>query len=117
MTKRATIFLSLLIVMTGFMMYGCGIKVPADKAEYAGEWQSPQMYLLILPDGSVKYSRISGGVTKTVSGPLKSFEGNNFVVGVWMVKTTFVVSEPPHLDGNQWKMTVDGVTLVKTASY
>lgn len=116
MTGRRAVSLWVPIIVIVSLMYGCGIEVPPDKKDYVGEWQSREMYLLILQDGSVKYSRIKGGVTKTVSGPLRGFEGNNFVVGVSLIKTTFVVSEPPHLDGSQWKMTVDGVTLVKTGS-
>ena len=115
MTGKRFIF-AFLIVMAVTMVYGCGIEVPADKAAYVGEWQSREMYLLITQDGSVKYSRLQRGVTKSVSGPIRAFEGNNFVVGVPMITTTFVVSEPPHPVNNQWKMTVDGVTLVKTGS-
>ena len=74
------------------------------------------MYLLITQDGSVKYQRIKGGVTKSVTGPIRAFEGDNFTVGLPMIATTFVVSEPPRLVDNQWRMTVDGVALVKTGS-
>lgn len=115
MTRKVSILLLSFILMIP-LLQGCGIQVPADKAEYVGEWQSPQMYLLITQDGSVKYQRIKGGVTKSVSGPIRAFEGNNLIVGVPMITTTFVVSEPPHLDNTQWKMVVDGVTLVKTGS-
>jgi hypothetical protein len=115
MNGKRFIFVFLIIMAAG-LMCGCGIQVPADRAEYVGEWQSREMYLLITQDGSVKYSRIKGGVTTSVSGPIRAFEGNNLVVGVPMITTTFVVSEPPHLSNNQWKMTVDGVTLVKTGS-
>lgn len=115
MTGKRFIF-AVLIIIAAVLIYGCGIQVPADKAEYVGEWQSREMYLLITQDGSVKYQRIKGGVTKSVSGPIRAFEGNNFIVGVPMITTTFVVSEPPHLSNSQWKMTVDGVTLLRTGS-
>ena len=95
MTKKASIFDLFLVLAISFLMCGCGIQVPADKAEYVGEWRSREMYLLITQDGSVKYERIKGGVTKSVSGPIRAFEGNNFIVGVPMITTTFVVSEPP----------------------
>lgn len=116
MTGRMRVFVLLLFLAVPFLMCGCGIEVPADKAAYVGEWQSREMYLLITQDGSVKYKRIKGGVTKSVSGPLKAFEGDNFIVGVPMITTTFVVSQAPHLEQHQWKMTVDGVVLVKTGS-
>jgi hypothetical protein len=105
-----------LVLVIPLFLCGCGMQVPADKAHYVGEWRSPEMYLLITQDGSVKYRRIKSGVTRSVSGPLRAFEGNNFIVGVPMIATTFVVTETPHLSNNQWKMTVDGVLLVKTGS-
>lgn len=71
------------------------------------------MSLLITQDGSVKYERIEGGVTKSVSGPLKGFNGDNFDVGLGPLSTTFVVAAPPHQDGESVKMTVDGIELTK----
>ena len=47
----------------------------------------------------MQYNRIKSGVTTSVNGPLQSFEGDNFVVGVGLMKTTFVVSKPPYQDG------------------
>lgn len=93
---------------------GCGVPVPADKTAYVGEWQEPAMYLLITPDGSVRYKRLQGGTSKSVEGPLKGFTGDNFDVGVGPFSTTFVVAKPPHQDGDKWHMTVDGVELTKS---
>ncbi len=61
---------------------GCGIDVPEDKSSYIGEWQSKEMYLLILQDGSVKYKRLKKGATVSVTGPIQEFQGDNFVVGI-----------------------------------
>ena len=47
--------------------------------------------------------------------PIKEFKGDNFVLGLASVTTEFVVSEPPHEVGGDWKMTVDGVELTRTA--
>jgi hypothetical protein len=96
-------------------LVACGKPVPPEKASYVGLWRAPQMTLLITQDGSVKYERIEGGVTKSVSGPLKGFNGNNFDVGLGPFSTTFVVASPPHQDGEVTKMTVDGVELTKVA--
>ena len=71
------------------------------------------MYLLILKDGSVEYKRLKGGMTTSVSGPLKEFRGNDFVVGFAFFTTTFVVSKPPSENNGVWKMTVDGVELIR----
>lgn len=113
MNKKMYVFLSVFF-LAPFFFYGCGIQVPADKAQYAGEWQSPEMYLLITQDGSVKYKRIQGGATKSVTGPLREFKGNDFVVGLPVISTTFIVSRPPYEENGQWKMIVDGVTLIRT---
>ena len=96
-------------------LVGCGVPVPAEKAAYVGEWQEKAMYLLITQDGSVRYKRLQGGASTSVEGPLKGFVGDNFDVGVGPMKTTFVVSKPPHQEGDKWRMTVDGVELTKTA--
>lgn len=71
------------------------------------------MKLLILTDGTVAYKRWKSGVTTSVNGPLKEFQGNNFVVGVGPFSTTFEVSEPPHEIDGSWQMVVDGVRLTR----
>ena len=104
------IFSVLIIVL---FLISCAKPVPPEKENYVGEWQSKEMYLLILQDGSVKYKRLKGGGTTKVSGPLKEFQGDNFVVGIAFIKTTFIVSKPPYQENGAWKMVVDGVELTK----
>ena len=94
----------------------CGKPVPAEKAAYVGEWRQPAMYLLITPDGTVKYERLKGGGKTTVEGPLKGFSGDNFDVGLGPIRTTFVVTKPPYEDEGKWKMVVDGVELTRTST-
>ena len=62
------------------LLSGCADPLPEDRLDYVGEWRSNEMGLLILADGSVSYKRLKGGATTSVSGPLKRFEGDNFVV-------------------------------------
>jgi hypothetical protein len=95
------------------LLVACAKPVPEDKKAYIGEWKAPGMYLLILDDGSVKYQRIKGGGSVSVNGPLKEFNGDNFLVGVGPFTTTFVVAKVPALEGSTWKMVVDGVELTK----
>lgn len=102
------------VVLLALLLSGCGKPVPADKASYVGEWQAPEMYLLITQDGSVEYNRRRGGSTTSISAGLRGFEGDNFVVGIPLLSTTFVVSRPPYQDGDRWKMVVDGVELTRT---
>lgn len=93
----------------------CGKPVPPEKAAYVGEWQRPEMYLLITQDGSVRYKRLKGGGTTEVNGPLQGFEGDDFSVGLGSMSTKFKVSRPPHQVEGVWKMTVDGLELTRTS--
>jgi hypothetical protein len=91
----------------------CGVPVPAERADYVGEWQHPAMYLLITEDGSIRYRRIRGGATTSIEGPLRGFDGPHFSVGVWPMVAKFEVSVPPHQADGEWRMVVDGVELVR----
>jgi hypothetical protein len=95
------------------LLAGCAKPLPPDKLDYAGQWRSPTMSLLITESGNVHYRRVDGNNSKSINGPLQAFEGSNFVVGVGPIKTTFVVSMPPSDDGGTWTMTVDGVELAR----
>ena len=104
----------ILTLLALLALAGCAKPLPPERSGYVGEWQSDSMALLITQDGRVAYKRLVGpNGSKSVSGPIQSFEGNNFVVGIGPVKTKFVVSVPPHEDQGEWKMTVDGVELTR----
>ncbi|MCE3264395.1 MAG: hypothetical protein K0R43_3474 [Pseudoduganella sp.] len=92
---------------------GCTKPIPPERAAYVGEWRGKQMDLSISKEGTVIYKRQEGSTRTSVNAPLKEFEGDNFVVGVGPMKTTFVVSAPPHQDAGKWMMTVDGVELTR----
>ena len=91
----------------------CSKPIPPEKSAYVGDWRGTGMELSIYQDGSVEYTRVQGGARKSINMPLKEFQGDNFVVGVGPLSTTFSVSAPPHQVGVDWKMTVDGVELTK----
>lgn len=111
MSVRA-FFLAIALVLG---LAACGKPVPPEKAAYVGEWQRPEMYLLITQDGSVRYKRLKGGGTVEVNGPLQGFEGDDFSVGVGAMSTRFKVNKPPRQVEGAWKMTVDGVELTRTS--
>lgn len=104
---------AVMVILTCLVLTACGIAVPGDKADYVGEWKGIGMSLVITSDGGVAYERTSGGGSTSVKGPLQSFDGDNFDVGVWLFSTTFVVSKPPYEDNGTWKMVVDGVELTR----
>jgi hypothetical protein len=95
------------------ILSACGQPVPEDKAAYVGEWRAQTMRLRLTQDGTVRYKRIKGSVTTSIDGPLRSFEGDNFVVGAPFISTTFEVSKPPYQEAGTWKMVVDGVELTR----
>ncbi|QNA87523.1 hypothetical protein G4G28_01870 [Massilia sp. Dwa41.01b] len=91
--------------------------VPADKLAYVGDWQGGDRRLQLSRDGKVKYKREEKSKHKSekvdLNVDLQGFDGNNFSVGWGIVSLTFVVSKPPHREGDKWKMTVDGVELTR----
>ena len=89
------------------------VPVPADKSAYVGEWLGEKMRLKIQQNGQVEYKRDRPGKNVDLHVDLQGFNGDNFDVGVSLVRSTFVVSKPPHREGGKWKMTVDGVELTK----
>jgi hypothetical protein len=105
--------LGIAAVLALSLLAGCAEPLPADKSAYAGEWRAEKVWLLITKEGHVQYERQDGNKKISINAPIKEFDGNNFSVGMGMFSTTFVVSKPPHQDRGVWKMTVDGVELVK----
>ncbi|TMP03413.1 hypothetical protein CWC11_13855 [Pseudoalteromonas sp. S3178] len=96
------------------LLAGCSKPLPDDKLVYAGEWKSKEMYLLILEDGTVSYQRLQRGGKTSINGPLQEFIGDDFIVGLSFLTTTFNVSQPPTLSNGEWTIIVDGVKLKKT---
>ena len=101
------------LILGALLLVGCSKPLPESKRNYTGEWQSEEMKLLILADGTVAYRRFKKGVSTSVNGPIKEFNDNNFVVGFLFLTTTFEVTEPPHEVEEQWQMVVDGVRLTR----
>ena len=104
------------LVACALLLAACGEPLPKDKLEYAGEWRGPQVYLLITPAGRCVYERQRDAGNVSIDAPVQRFEGNNFLVGIGPLTTTFVVSRPPALVDGKWKMTVDGVELTRVSS-
>ena len=89
------------------------VPVPADKLAYVGDWQGKDMRIQMGKDGKIKYKRDRPGKKMDLSVDLQGFDGDNFDIGWGFVRSTFVVSKPPHRVGAKWKMTVDGVELTR----
>jgi hypothetical protein len=104
---------SVVLVAALLILAACGQPVPEDKAAYVGDWRAPTMSLRLMQDGRVLYKRTEGVATTSIDAPLRRFEGDNFVVGVPFISTTFEVSKPPYQEAGIWKMVVDGVELTR----
>jgi hypothetical protein len=89
------------------------VPVPPDKAAYVGDWRGKDMRIHLKPDGHVEYARKQAGKNLHLNVDLQGFNGDNFDVGVFLVRSTFIVGKPPHRDNGKWTMTVDGVELTR----
>lgn len=106
--------LALLGLLFTCLLVACGKPVPAEKQAYVGTWESATTSLLIDPTGRVVYKHNpSPSTSKSLDAPIKSYEGNDFIVGVGPLTSRFVVSVPPHQVEGSWKMTVDGQELTR----
>ncbi|HET6264664.1 MAG TPA: hypothetical protein VFD95_07395 [Usitatibacter sp.] len=99
------------------LLAGCADPIPQDRLAYTGEWEAPNVRLVITPDGHVNYLRQDGGTKVTINAPLKRFDGDNFVVGIGPFTTTFVVQKPPRAVEGRYVMTVDGRELVRVRAF
>lgn len=103
-----------LVALALLSIVGCsGQPLPADKAAYAGRWEGVGFELTITPDGGCSYFRQTGSGSTKVTGPIRGFDGDDFIVGLPVFNTTFDVTAPPHEVGGRWMMTVDGVELAR----
>ncbi|QPF94821.1 hypothetical protein [Bradyrhizobium commune] len=110
MSKR---ILPIVLVAMLPILSACGQPVADDKAAYVGEWRAQTMRLEVTKDGTVHYKRVRGNTTTSINAPLRRFEGDNLVVGIPFIETTFEVSQPPHQAAGTWKMVVDGMELTR----
>jgi hypothetical protein len=96
-----------------FAAHAAPVPVPPEKMAYVGDWQGKDMRLKLAKDGKVEYKRDQPNKKLNLNVDLQGFNGDNFDVGVMLVRSTFVVTKPPHREGDKWKMTVDGVELTR----
>lgn len=109
MLLRCTLFAATLLAAQSCLAE----PVPADKKAYIGEWLGEKMRLKIPQDGHIEYKRDQPGKNLNLSVDLQGFNGDNFDVGTSFLRSTFIVSKPPHREQGKWKMTVDGVELTR----
>src|SRR5262249_26601909 len=77
--------LLIVLLTSAAVLSACGRAVPPDKAAHVGEWRSQTVAFLVPQAGTVASKRIKGGLTTSVTAPLRRFEGDNFVVGLPLI--------------------------------
>lgn len=104
----------LALILTLFLV-ACAEPLPDSKKTYIGLWENEDksFSLRINPDGEVNYARKTGNNTVTVNAPLKEFQEDGFIVGVWFMTTHFKVTEMPNEKDGRWQMVVDDVRLFR----
>ena len=95
---------------------GSGERPTSVPPAFVGEWTAPGISLLLTGRAEIRYSRLrANGSTLSIAGPLLSFSEQGFVAGFGPLSTRFRIDAPPRLDGLVWRMTVDGIELVRPA--
>ena len=107
---KTTIF----IVLLALLLTACSQSIPEDKSDYIGVWQKEgEATLVILADGLCTYRHSKDSQNISVSGPIKEFDGNDFIVGILSNSKRFTVTEPPNNDNGSWQMVVEGIRFTK----
>jgi hypothetical protein len=117
MSKELFCFMlvTFLVIITA-LLTGCNsIPIPEGKETYIGTWEGVGFQLTINDDGAVNCRKVYGKSTKTITGPVTDFRGDDFIVRAPFATTRFEVQHPPYMEGDDWFMMVDGVELKKIA--
>lgn len=106
---------AVLLLLLVLLLSACSKPLPPERKDYVGYWRAGETSILITQAGRVEYVvRHGNGFSKSLKAPLQRFEGDNFVVGLGPMSTTFIVSQPPRqIDKEVWTMIVDGKQLVR----
>jgi hypothetical protein len=103
-------------VFAALLLAGCGGGSALPTPEFVGDWSAPGVNLSIAADGALAWRKVDErGNSHSVVAPLRSFSPKQFSAGIWLFSTRFKVDQPPVRDGAVWRMTVDGVELIRPA--
>ncbi|MEK7858148.1 MAG: hypothetical protein AAB320_03320 [Elusimicrobiota bacterium] len=98
------------------LLAGCGKPVPPERMDYVGRWSAPGTTLTIEAVGRLEYHRKIDRASTEITAEMTTFHDDRIVAGFSFISATFKVDKPPHLDGAEWKMTVDGVEFSRSAN-
>ena len=103
----------ILLIFTMFLFSACSGELPLDKQDFVGLWKNNTISLLITADGGVHYEK-KGATSVTISAPIKKFDDDKMVVGIWFFTTDFKIDQGPTQENGTWFIIVDGNKLFKT---
>lgn len=96
---------------------GPATEIPPANSDYIGVWRGREVWLAIRANGKVTYYKKDARGPVSIDSAIEAFGPDSFSVGIGPTRAVFKVERPPHLDGADWKMTVDGNELLKTPDY
>lgn len=93
---------------------GCSSGTALPAPEFVGDWSAPGVNLSLTADGQIAWRKVDeDGSAHSVIAPLRSFSAKRFSAGFWLFSSSFKIDKPPVRDGAVWRMTVDGVELIR----
>ena len=113
MRRRMNLSLKFIILLSILLLQGCDNPLPPSKMSFEGVWRSENMAIMITRQGQVSYKKQDGNVSTSINGPIKQFTKDGFTVGFAFLTSEFVVNKKPLEVEGQWKMTIDGVELIR----
>lgn len=96
------------------LLAGCERPVPEAHRDYVGHWRGDSMLLVISEGGHGDYERVRDRERVSIEGPVHGFDDDGFRIGIGPLGADFEVQSPPTLgEDGRWRMTVDGVELMR----
>lgn len=103
-----------LVLATLALVAACARPLSDDQKAWVGQWRDGEATLQITADGRLEWERKAGGATTSIAAPIQELTDHRIVAGVWFMRTTFVVGQPPRQrEDGLWAMVVDGHELLK----
>lgn len=99
---------------TALLLAACSSGTALPAPEFVGDWSAPGVNLSLSADGQIAWRKVDeDDSAHSVIAPLRSFSPKKFSAGFWLFSSSFHVDKPPVRDGAVWRMTVDGVELIR----
>jgi hypothetical protein len=82
------------------------------RSDFVGLWQGENMALRVDSVGNALFYHIDGKTSVRATGPLRVVDDSHISIGMGPNSAVLNVAEPPHMEGQALKMTLDGGELV-----